>query len=69
MLAGVCSGLAREYNVHPMVVRIVVVGLTIFTGGFLGTALYIATALTVPEDGKDKSMAQQLMDKYVRPFR
>ncbi|WP_445151183.1 PspC domain-containing protein [Baekduia sp. Peel2402] len=48
VLGGVCGGLARYFNVDPLIVRIAAVAL-IFVGGFAIIA-YIAALLLVPED-------------------
>ncbi len=48
VLGGVCSGLARYFNVDPLIIRIAAVAL-IFVGGFAVIA-YIAALLLVPED-------------------
>jgi phage shock protein PspC (stress-responsive transcriptional regulator) len=48
VLGGVCGGLARYFNVDPLIFRIAAVAL-IFVGGFAIIA-YIAALLLVPED-------------------
>ena len=48
VLGGVCSGLARYFNVDPLIIRIAAVAL-IFVGGFAVIA-YLAALLLVPED-------------------
>lgn len=48
VLGGVCGGLARYFNVDPLIFRIAAVAL-IFVGGFAIVA-YIAALLLVPED-------------------
>jgi phage shock protein PspC (stress-responsive transcriptional regulator) len=48
VLGGVCGGLAKYFNVDPLIVRIAAVAL-IFVGGFAAIA-YIAALLLVPED-------------------
>jgi phage shock protein PspC (stress-responsive transcriptional regulator)/predicted membrane protein len=48
VLGGVCGGLARYFNVDPLIIRIAFVAL-IFVGGF-AVAAYIAALLLVPED-------------------
>ena len=48
VLGGVCSGLARYFNIDPLIIRIAAVAL-IFVGGFAVIA-YIAALLLVPED-------------------
>jgi phage shock protein PspC (stress-responsive transcriptional regulator) len=48
VLGGVCSGLARYFNIDPLIIRIAAVAL-IFVGGFAVVA-YLAALLLVPED-------------------
>jgi phage shock protein PspC (stress-responsive transcriptional regulator) len=48
VLGGVCGGLARYFNVDPLIVRIAAVAL-VFVGGFAVIA-YIAALLLVPDD-------------------
>jgi phage shock protein PspC (stress-responsive transcriptional regulator) len=48
VLGGVCGGLARYFNVDPLIIRIAAVAL-IFVGGFAVIA-YLAALLLVPED-------------------
>jgi phage shock protein PspC (stress-responsive transcriptional regulator) len=48
VLGGVCGGLARYFNVDPLIVRIAAVAL-IFLGG-ISVVAYIAALLLVPED-------------------
>jgi phage shock protein C len=62
MITGVCSGAAAYFNVDPTLVRIVAAVLTVLTSG-AGILLYVAAALIIPEEGKDVSIAQELIDK------
>jgi phage shock protein PspC (stress-responsive transcriptional regulator) len=48
VLGGVCGGLARYFNVDPLIIRIAAVAL-VFVGGFAVVA-YIAALLLVPDD-------------------
>lgn len=50
VLAGVCSGLARQWHVDPNLVRIAMAILTFFGG--LGIALYLSGVLLLPRDGQ-----------------
>src|SRR5918997_718776 len=54
-IAGVCSGLADYFGLHPAVYRVLFVALA-FAGG-TGILLYIAAALLMPLDGEDESAA------------
>lgn len=65
MITGVCSGAAAYFNVDPTLVRIVAAVLTVLTSG-AGILLYVAAALIIPEEGKDVSIAQELIDKQTR---
>ena len=56
VLAGVCAGVARSVGIDPLVVRVLVVALTV--AGGTGALLYVAAWLMLPEDGKDRSLAQ-----------
>jgi phage shock protein PspC (stress-responsive transcriptional regulator) len=48
ILGGVCGGLARYFNVDPLIIRIAAVAL-VFVGG-VSVAAYIAALLLVPQD-------------------
>ena len=65
MITGVCSGAADYFNVDPTIVRIVVAVLTVLTSG-AGILLYAAATLIIPEEGKEVSIAQELIDKQTR---
>ncbi len=49
MLAGVCGGLAKYFNVDPTIVRLIYVLLTLFSKG-LGILAYIILIIAVPEE-------------------
>jgi phage shock protein PspC (stress-responsive transcriptional regulator) len=48
MIAGVCAGLGRYFDMDPTIVRIVFALLTLF--GFGGLILYIVLWLLMPRD-------------------
>jgi phage shock protein C len=48
MIAGVCTGIARYFNVDPVVVRLAFIVL-LFAGGS-GLLIYLAAWLVMPED-------------------
>jgi phage shock protein C len=51
MIAGVCGGLAVYFNMDPVLVRVLAVVLTLFSGaGILG---YIVLWAITPEEGAD----------------
>ncbi len=56
LLGGVCGGLARATGLDPLVVRVAVVALTV--AGGMGALVYVAAWLLLPEDGSDRSLAQ-----------
>jgi phage shock protein PspC (stress-responsive transcriptional regulator) len=55
MVAGVCGGLARYFDIHPAFYRIGFVVLTLLGGA--GILLYIAAALVIPDEGREDSIA------------
>jgi phage shock protein PspC (stress-responsive transcriptional regulator) len=57
-LAGVCGGLGAYTNTDPIIFRVLFAVFTLF-GGF-GLLLYGVAWLFVPEEGQDRSEAQQL---------
>lgn len=48
MIAGVCSGLAEYFDVDPTLIRILYVGLSLFTAAFPGIILYIIMCIVIP---------------------
>jgi len=48
MVAGICGGLGEYLGVDPIVVRLVMVGLTL--GGGSGVLLYIILAIIIPKE-------------------
>lgn len=48
-LAGVCAGFAEYFDIDPTLVRLLYVGLTLFTIGFPGLILYIICMFVMPE--------------------
>jgi phage shock protein PspC (stress-responsive transcriptional regulator) len=55
MLAGVCGGLARRFDVDPVLVRVLAVVLCFV--GLAGLILYVAAWLLLPADGEPRSHA------------
>lgn len=49
VIAGVCGGFARQYGIDPVLLRILVVVLTVFTGGAFALAYIVAWALMPDE--------------------
>ncbi|MGH3244433.1 MAG: PspC domain-containing protein [Spirillospora sp.] len=61
ILAGVCSGAARFLGVDANIIR---VGLGVFTlFGGAGIALYAIGWLLIPEEGADKTIAEDMIKK------
>ncbi len=58
MIAGVAAGIAEFFDVDVTIVRIVMAVFTVFGGA--GIALYIAGWLLMPNEGTDRSIANQL---------
>jgi len=59
MLAGVCGGLARYFDLNPAFYRVGFVVLTLLGGA--GVLIYIAAALVIPEEGKADSIAAEAL--------
>jgi phage shock protein C len=49
MIAGVCAGLADYFGVDATAMRVAYVLLSVFSGAFPGTLVYIILWLIVPE--------------------
>lgn len=65
MITGVCAGAGKYFGVDPTIVRIVLAVLTLLTSG-AGILLYVAATLIIPEEGKETSIAQDLINKQTR---
>lgn len=61
LIAGVCGGLAEYFNVDSVVVRLIFVALMV-TGG-VGLGAYIILWIVVPEEGKQKTIADNVKQK------
>lgn len=59
MLAGVCEGLARYFDVNPALYRVGFVVLTLLGGA--GIIIYLAAALVIPEEGRKDSIATEVL--------
>src|SRR5919198_1853515 len=51
VIGGVCAGIARYFNIDPLIVRIAAVAL-VFVGG-AGVVAYVAALLLIPNEGED----------------
>jgi phage shock protein PspC (stress-responsive transcriptional regulator) len=58
-IAGVCGGIARHWNVDPVLVRVGWVLLAL--SGGVGLVLYVAGWLLIPADGKEKALIHDLL--------
>ncbi|SEG77965.1 Phage shock protein PspC (stress-responsive transcriptional regulator) [Thermomonospora echinospora] len=61
MIAGVCSGAAEYLGVDANILRLVLGVFTLFGGS--GVAAYVLGWLLIPEEGRETSIAQDLIDK------
>src|SRR5207248_2397654 len=59
MIAGVCGGLARYFDLSPVVYRVGFVVLTLLGGA--GIVIYLAAALVIPDEGKAESIAAEIL--------
>ena len=67
MLAGVCGGLARYFDLSPALYRVGFVVLALLGGA--GILIYLAAALVIPEEGKaDSIAAEALRDRREKPW-
>ena len=67
MLAGVCGGLARYFEIHPAFYRVGFVVLTLIGGA--GILVYLAAVLVIPDEGRDDSIAAEtLRERRDRPW-
>jgi len=55
MLAGVCGGIGREFNIDPSLVRLAWVILTMLSGG-VGIIIYIVAIFVMPEEPLQNSV-------------
>ena len=67
MVAGVCGGLARYFDIHPAFYRVGFVVLTLLGGA--GVLIYAAAALVLPDEGKEDSVATAVLrNRRHRPW-
>jgi len=67
MLIGVCGGLGRYFDLNPTVFRVGFVVLTLLGGA--GVLVYLAAALVMPGEGKERSLAEQVLaERKERPW-
>src|ERR671936_1172857 len=61
MIAGVCGGLGRYFDLNPTVFRLGVIVLTLLGGA--GVLVYIAAILVIPREGEEESIAERALAK------
>jgi phage shock protein PspC (stress-responsive transcriptional regulator) len=61
LLAGVCSGLGRYFNVDPVLFRVAAVALIFFGGA--GILLYVAAVLLIPQEGEERPELRRRRDR------
>ena len=61
MIAGVCGGLGRYFDLNPTVFRLGVIVLTLLGGA--GVLVYVAAILVVPREGEEQSIAERVLAK------
>jgi phage shock protein PspC (stress-responsive transcriptional regulator) len=67
VLAGVCGGLGRYFDLSPAFYRLGFVVLTLLGGA--GILVYLAAVLVIPEEGKPASIAEQaLAERRDKPW-
>jgi phage shock protein PspC (stress-responsive transcriptional regulator) len=67
ILAGVCGGLGRYFDLNPAVFRLGLVVLTLLGGA--GILVYLAAVLVIPDEGKDQSIAERILaERRDRPW-
>jgi phage shock protein PspC (stress-responsive transcriptional regulator) len=59
MIAGVCGGLGRYFDLNPIVFRLGLVVLTLLGGA--GILVYIAAVLVIPAEGEEASIAERVL--------
>ena len=59
MLAGVSGGLASYFDMHPAFFRVGFVVLTLIGGA--GIIIYLAAALVIPDEGREDSVAAEIL--------
>jgi phage shock protein C len=63
IIAGVCVGLGRYFNLDVTLVRLIAAVVAVFTGG-VGVLAYLVAWVVVPEEGETSSIAENLVNKY-----
>jgi prepilin-type processing-associated H-X9-DG protein len=66
VIAGVCGGLGRYFDLSPAVFRLGLVVLTLLGGA--GILVYLAAVLVIPAEGKQSIAADVLAERRDRPW-
>jgi len=64
ILCGVCSGIAKYFNVDPVIVRLLWIALTLLSFG-VGALLYVITCLVIPKEGGESNSHANVRGKGV----
>jgi phage shock protein PspC (stress-responsive transcriptional regulator) len=62
MVAGVCAGIGDYLGIDANIIRVVFAALTIFSIG-AGALVYLVAWAVVPEEGEEKSIAENYLGK------
>ena len=54
MLAGVCGGIAKYFDIDPVIIRLLWIAFTFVYG--IGLFVYIAAWILIPEEGEEESV-------------
>jgi phage shock protein PspC (stress-responsive transcriptional regulator) len=65
LLAGVCSGLSRQFGWDVNIIRLLLAIITILTSG-TAAVFYGLAWLLIPEEGQDRSIAQRLIENNTK---
>lgn len=60
IIAGVCSGLAKYFDIDPVIMRLIFIVLTVFNG--IGLVVYIILALITPYEDTPTASPKENMD-------
>jgi phage shock protein C len=62
MVAGICAGIADYYGLDVTLVRLIVVVVSVITGG-TGVLAYLAAWMIIPDEGDKASIAEDILGK------
>jgi phage shock protein PspC (stress-responsive transcriptional regulator) len=62
VIGGVAAGIADYFNIDPVLVRAIFVGLVVFGGA--GILLYLGAWLLIPVEGRDESPLEQVLPSF-----